>query len=321
MAGSPVDALSPAIERSQQLLFRSFKADRWFALGFTVFLAQCGEGDTGSSVTAQVPNLLMTMGSGPGAPTDFHKMLQDALQSARDNLGLYALIAVGVMLLALALWLCIAWFSSRAKLMLVESVVHERVDVSAQWSHFAVLGMSLFKCRVVLSVCAWTLGLGSIAAAVAVAYPDLDAGRYLGTRAVIGYAIFAASSVFLGIPFALATAILDDFVVPLMAVRSLRVLDAWGVCRAEVLSGNVGSVVLFYLLRILLAAGIAIAMEVLKYMTCCISTVPYLGTVLLLPIFVFNRGYSLYFMEQLGVSIFPRPEGTWAAYDQWRFPR
>jgi mannose/fructose/N-acetylgalactosamine-specific phosphotransferase system component IIC len=181
--------------------------------------------------------------------------------------------------------------------------------------------MSLFKCRVLLGVGAWVLGLGAIGAAAAVAYPDLDAGQLLGTRALIGYAIFAAATVFLGIPFAMAAAILNDFVVPLMAVRQLRVVEAWGACRAEVLSGNIGSVVLFYLLRILLAVGIAIAMEILKYMTCCISTIPYLGTVLLLPIFVFHRAYPLYFMEQLGVGIFPRPEGSWAAYDQWRFPR
>jgi hypothetical protein len=42
---------------------------------------------------------------------------------------------------------------------------------------------------------------------------------------------------------------------------------------------------------------------------------------MLLPLFVFNRAYPLYFMEQLGVPIFPVPEPAWAAYDQWRFPR
>ena len=42
MAGSAADAISQAVERSKQLLF-PVKIDKWFALGFTVFMAQCGE--------------------------------------------------------------------------------------------------------------------------------------------------------------------------------------------------------------------------------------------------------------------------------------
>jgi hypothetical protein len=325
MAGSAADAISPAVERSQQLLFRPFKAEKWFALGFTVFMAQCAEGGGGGSM----PNLPSpgSTGSRGGSPgglglgAEFQRMFNDAIQSFRDNLGLYLMIGAGVLLFALAIGLFITWFSSRAKLMFVDSVVHDRVDVSGQWSRFWELGFSLFKCRVALGLTVWLTGLGSIAAGILVALPDFEAGQFLGTRAVVGYAILAASVLFFAIPLGIAGLLLDDFVVPLMAVRSVKVLEAWRLCRTEVLAGNVGGVVLFYVLRFFLAIGIAMATMVLTCLTCCITAIPYIGTVVLLPLFVFNRAYPLYFMEQLGVAIFPVPEPAWAAYDQWRFPR
>ena len=43
--------------------------------------------------------------------------------------------------------------------------------------------------------------------------------------------------------------------------------------------------------------------------TCCIAAIPYLGTVILLPLLVFIRCYSLCFLEQLGPDwqFFARP--------------
>jgi hypothetical protein len=106
----------------------------------------------------------------------------------------------------------------------------------------------------------------------------------------------------------------------MMVVRILRVRLAWQACRAEVLAGHVGGLILFYLLRAVLAAGVAFAAAVLTCLTCCLVTVPYLGTVILLPAHVCSRAYALCYLEQLGIPIFPAPEPSWAAYDQWRFP-
>ena len=326
MAGSAADAISPAVERSQQLLF-PFKADKWFALGFTAFMVQCSEGGGGGSSMPNIPSPSpggSTGGGGSGGlggAAELQKMIDEAVRYLQDNLGLIVAIGVSVLLFGILLGLLITWFSSRAKLMFVESVVHDRVDISAQWSQWGELGFSLFKCRIALGFGNWATGLGAIAAAIVVGLPDFQAGQFLGTRAAVAYAMLGAGLLFFGLPFAIAGALLDDFVVPLMAVRQVRVMEAWRMCRAEVLPGNFGSIVLFYVLRILLAIGAGIAVMVITCLTCCITAIPYIGTVVLLPLHVFNRAYPLYFLEQLGVTIFPRPESDWAAYDQWRFPR
>ena len=325
MAGSAADAISQAVERSKQLLF-PFKADKWFALGFTVFLAQCGEGNFSS---VQMPSSPFggssPIPSGPrgggGLPADFQKMVDELLRTVNADLALYVGIAIGTVLATLGLSVFILWFSSRAKLMFVESVIWDRVDVGPQWTRAAELGASLFKFRLWLALAGWLLVFGSVALGILVGFADLKAGNVFGPHAVMGYALFGLAVVLLGFPLGMATLLLDDFVVPLMIVRNVPVGEAWGICRNEVLSGNMGGLVLFYVLRFVLAIGVAIAVFVLSCITCCISRIPYLGTVLVLPIFVFWRAYPLYYMEQLGLRIFPAPEPSWVAYDQWRFPR
>jgi hypothetical protein len=93
----------------------------------------------------------------------------------------------------------------------------------------------------------------------------------------MGYALFGLAVVLLGFPLGVATLLLDDFVVPLMAVRNVPVGEAWRICRDEVLSGHIGGLVLFYVLRFVLAIGIAIAGFVLSCITCCISRISVSG--------------------------------------------
>ena len=92
-------------------------------------------------------------------------------------------------------------------------------------------------------------------------------------------------------------------------------------CVREVLAGNVGGLFVFYVLRLVLAFGLAIATLVLRCVTCCVAGIPYLSSVFLLPVYVFWRAFPLYYLEQLGVRVFPAPEPSYVAYDQWRFPR
>lgn len=323
MAGSAADAISPAIERSKQLLF-PFKAEKWFALGFTVFMAQCSEGGGGGSFN--LPSLpgggsRPTSGGAPGLGPELQQQFDKAVQALHDDLAFYLGFALGIALGVYGLWAFILWFSSRAKLMFVESVIWDRVDVSAQWTRAGELGFSLFKFRALLGVGGSLLVLATVGAGVVVALPDWHVGSLLGPRAVIGYSLFAAALLLFGFPLTIALALLDDFVVPLMVVRNSRVGDAWRAFRTEVLPGNIGGIILYYVLRFVLGIAIAIAVAMLTCMTCCLTAIPYIGTVILLPIWVFARAFPLFYLEQLGVRIFPAPEPSWAQYEQWRFPQ
>jgi hypothetical protein len=320
MAGSAADAISKAVERSKQLLF-PFKAEKWFALGFTVFLAQCGETGGGGSI----PNLPSGTGSpssGSASPmSGLGKIFEDAVKAFYDDLALYLTIGTVVLVATFGLWGFILWFSSRAKLMFVESVIWDRVDFSAQWSRAADLGFSLFKFRLVFMLGGALLMLGVVAAALLLGMSSFLSGQFFDQAALMAYALVGFMIVFVSIPWAIAAALLDDFVVPLMVLRNVPVGDAWSMCRREVLSGNVGGLLVFYLLRFVLGLAAGVAVMVATCITCCLTAMPYIGTVILLPILVFSRAYPLYYLEQLGIAVFPAPAPEWVAYDQWRFPR
>lgn len=328
MAGSAADAVSPAIERTKQLLF-PFKGEKWFALGFTVFMARCSEGG-GQQGFFQIPNLPGGTGRPPsgtpgtgstGLPHEFQEMLDKATRALSGDLAFYVGLAIGFLLALFGLWLFILWFSSRAKLMFVESVIWDRVDVSAQWTRAAELGKSLFKFRALVGMSASLLMLSSLGAGIFVALPDWQAGAFAGTRALVGYSLFGFAFLVLGFPVAIVMALLDDFVVPLMVVRNVRVGAAWSMARTEVFAGHVGGIVLFYVLKLVLAMAAGIGAAIITCLTCCIGYIPYIGTVLLLPISTFMRAYPLCYLEQLGIGVFPAPDPSWSYYDQWRFPR
>jgi len=318
MSGSPADAISHAIERSKQSLF-PLNANKWFALGFTVFLAQCGEAGTSMQVPSWPGGTSGSGGAGPAA--DVADQIQSGLRTLTDNLELTIAIGVSTLVVLVILGVLFTWISSRARLMFVESVIWDRVDVGAQWTRAGELGTSLMKVRLVLGFTGALLALAGVASALAVGFNAFMAGQFLAPRALAAYAVFGSMWLLLGIPFAIFSAILDDFVVPFMVLRNVHVRAAWEMCRKEVLANNFGGVSLFYLLRIVIAFVVSIVAGVLTCVTCCLVAIPYIGTVLLLPVHVFSRAYPLYYMEQLGIRVFPLPEPEWAAQERWRFPQ
>ncbi len=82
---------------------------------------------------------------------------------------------------------------------------------------------------------------------------------------------------------------------------------AWPALRIfarEILAGHVGVLLLFYLFCACLGIAAAMLIIVAGLLTCCcgwcLVSLPYIGTVVTLPLWVFFRCYSLYFLAQFG---------------------
>jgi hypothetical protein len=88
-----------------------------------------------------------------------------------------------------------------------------------------------------------------------------------------------------------------------MALRSRGWRQGWGEF-AEVLSAQKFTFLLYLLFQIVLAIVVGLLVFALVIMTCCIAgcllAIPFVGTLLLLPVLVFDRAYSLYYLEQFG---------------------
>ena len=104
--------------------------------------------------------------------------------------------------------------------------------------------------------------------------------------------------------------LLTDFVVPLMYKYRLSTSDAWHMF-LPVLYANFGYIfgyaVMLFCIFILVLLGIF----VLGFLTCCIGflliIIPYINSVVLLPVSYTLRAFSLEFLEQFGpeYKIFP----------------
>jgi hypothetical protein len=97
----------------------------------------------------------------------------------------------------------------------------------------------------------------------------------------------------------------NDFIIPIMYLRFCSCTKAWRQF-LQILLSRKGTFALYLLFQIVIAMVIAAILMALVFGTCCCAAfflaIPYIGTVLMLPLLVFKRAYSLYYLRQFGPS-------------------
>ena len=282
--------IESAIERTRKILFQPFNAEKWFVLGFCAFLADLASGGSG--------------GFRGGNP--FRQAAQpdgQVFQKIGDWISSHLTLVIGIgllfFLLIVALVTLFQWLSSRGQFMFLDGVVQDRARVTEPWRRFRELGNNLFFFRFLLGL-AWMGGFAIIGLmAWLIAKPDIAAGHFggLALTAVILAGVFLVIS---ALALAVLALLLMDFVVPIMYHRNLKTIEAFSIFRQEILPGHVGIFVLFYLMKLALGIAAVVIIVAGTCLTCCIAGLPYLSSVFFLPVFVFFRCYSLFFLEQFG---------------------
>ena len=335
MAKSVTEPISFAFERTTRMLFKPFNLTKWLILGFAAWLAQLGDRQGGGGGNIQLPGGFPKMpapapppipapmptppfppmpGPGPSgtpmpstwptSPTgrtrstpqeEIAAFLAQAKQFILANL--YWIVPVAI--LALIIGIVVLWLRARGKFMFLDGVANDRAAIVEPWKRLAPQANSFFRFQLLLGVLLllWIAALG--VALFGIALPDFRAQSISGgTIAAIAVAgmLFVLVMLLLGFINALA----DDFLVPIMYVRETSLVPAWREFRQQIVPGNVGSIVLFYGMRIVLGIATAVLMGMMGCLLCFIAVLPYLGTVLFLPIYVFHRNYVLYFLRQFG---------------------
>jgi hypothetical protein len=284
---SVTEPVGPAIERTKAMLFRPFDAGKWFTLGFCAWLALLGEGGAQANYRT---------GSGDHwTRTDF----DHALNWVLANWILLLVLVTVALLLWMAVTLLVWWLSSRGQFMFIDGIVHNRGAVKAPWHEFRREGNSLFWFRFWFDAAVTTGGMLLLLLGLLIALPDL---RDLEFTWSSGIALLICAPLF--ILWALAATVINmflfDFVVPIMYLRRIPALLAWSVFRRELLAGRGGTFALYVLFKIVIAIAVGFLALGVLCCTCCIAALPYLGTVIMLPLWVFLRAYTLYFLEQFG---------------------
>jgi hypothetical protein len=291
-----ISPLERGWNRMTKALFKPFDMRKWFVVGFTAFLAGAtswgGRGGGKGGVHYDVHGWHELF----GFPSEARHWLADHPSWA-------ALIFTGVFLLA-GLILLFTWLSSRGKFMFLDNVARGRDRVSAPWHEYRHQGNSLFVWRLILGL----VGAVVIGGYLAYGYLYLrglyNAGcseQTLTLNAVtLGLGLLALFIIagFIGI-------IIEDFIVAVMAKKRAATLPALRVFW-DLFKKHPGEFVLYGIMVICLKAVVVAAVLFFGFATCCIGflllAIPYISSVVLLPVSYTMRAFSLEFLAQFGTG-------------------
>jgi hypothetical protein len=287
-----------ALDRVKRMLFRPFDLSKWFVVGFCAWLATLGEsggsfnGNFGSGHGGQ---------PGGGGP-DFRDFINEAKDFVMQNLYWIIPAVVALLLLGLAFGMLLTWLNSRGKFMFLHCVALDRAEIKRPWREFAREGNSLFWFRFVLGLIEMLLFL-PLLAGIFCAIGWMLYRRSAEPGGIVLAILLALTFLLFAVCSGLIRKFTTDFVVPIMFLRRTACTTAWREFLG-LLGANAGHFTVYVLFQIVLAMAIGMLVLTAVVVTCCIAgclmAIPYVGAVVLLPVTVFERSYSICYLAQFG---------------------
>jgi hypothetical protein len=301
-----IEPFARAFRRMRKALFQPFDIKKWFVVGFTAFLAgltDCHGSSGGNWKGNRAFNLDEAM--------DFPETAWDWWHSIPPGWMALLMILVAVLIV---LAVVMVWVSSRGKFMFLDNVLYDRAQVVKPWHDYRAEGNSLFL---------WAISFGIIVLAIVVTYAvqcfhslhELyqhhgESMLLLGPAIwmVLGFVVIAAILMFIEL-------LLSHFVVPIMYRYKIKTMAAWSYFFRIFFAYPIHFVGYSFIV-LLLVIFVFIAVLLVGFMTCCIGflvlAIPYINTVILLPVRYTFRAYSIEFLGQFGPEyrLFPDPGTT-----------
>ena len=293
---SVIAPIARAIERVKIVLFQPFDAGKWFVIGFCAWLAQLVQGGSRAGFNFNTGTARRS------AAANVQHWFEQARDYAMHNLWWIVPVAAAVVLLGLVVWVLLTWLSSRGQFMFLHCVALNLAAVREPWDKFAREGNSLFVFRLLLGLATAVLTLPLVAgiALLVARMVGHGAANASGILAAAGLAMLAMLGWLTRWVIAKLTI---DFLVPIQFARGGTCRAAWHVL-IKLLSRDVGAFILYFLFQIVLAIAVFALLFAIVLATCCVAgclfALPYLGTVLLLPVLIFWRSYSVCYLAQFG---------------------
>jgi len=298
------EPLSRAWDRMVLILFRPFDLGKWFTIGFTAFLADLMNGPGGSGSGARADQSRWSHHQFG----EFFRFPERAWDWLLAHPLWSSLIVAGILILII-LTVLFTWLSSRGKFMFLDNVVHNRAEVVMPWKEYRREADSLFLWRLIYGFIVFGLIMTVLVMAFlsfsALYFDDAPRELYFSKGIGIGLLLFL-----LIIILSYIDLFLTGFVVPVMYKKRVGVMRGWGIF-LSLFSRQLGYFIVFGLIMLLMIILAVMAVIVFGLGTCCIGflllIIPYLNAVVLLPLSVLFRSYSLEFLKQFGeeYDVFP----------------
>jgi len=270
-----------AFELMKKILFQPFELKKWLIIGFAAWLANLGAGGGGIGDFNYPDNRR------EGAEK-FNEAIGQIPQPVLIT-GICVLICVVLLLIVL-----FAWLRARGRFIFVDCIVRNRAAIVEPWKEFRAEGNSffLFSLLVVLVLIAVIVIAG---VALIVPFIPWSDQAQPGLTFWIGLSLF----VFVVVCLAFVWALVSQLMVPIMYRQRCRARLAFAQV-LDLVSSHPGPILLYVLFLLLLTVAAVMISCAVTCATCCIAAIPYIGTVILLPIPVTLGAFSLLFLQQFG---------------------
>lgn len=273
-------------ELMKKILFQPFDLKKWLVIGFGGFLASLSGGFTSSFNPL---SSWSTREDNKAIGDSFHEVWSDG----QIEWWVIGLIAIGALII-LALVLVLAWVGARGRFIFTDCIVRNRAAIVAPWKEFRAEANSFFIFSVLALL---TLITFAIIGVLGLALPLILHGDGFrpGTALLIAFCVF----LFVVACVAFGLALTLQLIIPVMYRQRCRAMNAFGQT-LRLIAAHPGPVLLYMLFFLVLVIAAAVISCAVTCATCCIAAIPYVGTVILLPIPVTLGAFSLLFLRQFG---------------------
>ena len=270
-----------AFDLMKKILFQPFELKKWLVIGFAAWLANLGAGGGG------IGNFNYPDNRREGAEK-FNEVIGQISQPVLIT-GICVLICVVLLLIVL-----FAWLRSRGRFIFVDCVIRNRAAIVEPWKEFRADGNSffLFSLLAVLVVIAVIVIAGLV---LIVPFMPWHGQAQPSVAFWIGFSLL----VFVAVCLAFVWALVSQLMIPIMYRQRCPARLAFAQV-VDLVSSHPGPILLYVLFLLLLAVAAVMMSCAVTCATCCIAAIPYVGTVILLPIPVTLGAFSLFFLRQFG---------------------
>jgi len=271
-----------AFELTKKILFQPFELTKWLVIGFAAFLS----GHFG--------------GFGINFPSPFGNFQPHrADHIIRPHFGQWQpwlqITVAFFAVLVFALIIALMWLKARGNFIFTDCIVRNRAAIVEPWREYRKEGNSYFLFFLAIMFGLLVLAAIMLATFIALGWVGHHA-REMSSTAFIGLLLFLFVFWF---SIGIFIAVVSYFMLPVMYRRRCRAMEAFRDVTL-LIAHNPGSFVLFCLFGIVLILAVLMVGTIVSCATCCIAALPYIGTVILLPLFVCLRAFVLLFVRQFG---------------------
>jgi hypothetical protein len=272
-----------AFELTNKILFQPFDLKKWLVIGFAAFLSGHFAG-----VGLNFPS--------PFGNFQSHRATQEMIPTHLEQWKPWLVAAIlGLALLFFALIIALMWLKARGNFIFTDCIVRNQAAIAGPWREYRKEGNSYFLFLLAVASAGLILTGLILASAAGLVWLKQGAGETVSIAA-IGLIVFLF--VF-WVSIVIFVSIVIYFMVPVMYRRRCRAVEAFRDVTLLIWH-HLGPFLLFCLFGVVLVLAMLMIGTIVTCATCCLAALPYVGTVILLPVFVCLRTFVLVFLRQFG---------------------